>query len=120
MKTSDIIGTIAFAGGWLLIAPLSFIRVHIWMARISKFWVPSPVARLYSRFDALTPKPSAIRIIGLAWIVLVISVAIWGRHAPYRAGLTKSPFGPTRAFGLLHQVLWQASCQSQAARMILI
>jgi hypothetical protein len=60
-QISAVIGITAFSayGAWLLVAPHNVIRI-------------------YTRFHS--PKPLAIRIFGLLWIILVVSRSLWHIH----------------------------------------
>lgn len=66
MKTSDVISLTAFAsfGIWMLLAPRSVIRFYAWF--------PTGTMR-----KAPMPRTLTIRIIGLAWSILVVSASLW-------------------------------------------
>ena len=61
MALTDIIATALFSsfGVWLLIAPVSVIRFYNWF-----------IGGL-----SVQPKPLGIRIVGLGWIILVITMS---------------------------------------------
>jgi hypothetical protein len=62
--TGEIVRALAFAswGIWWAVAPQSVIRLHVFMRTDPE----SP-----------SPNPLTIRIVGLAWILLIVGMVVW-------------------------------------------
>jgi hypothetical protein len=65
MNSDDVANIIIWSafGVWLLLSPRTYVRVFTWYSPGRKF-----------------PKPLAIRIFGLLWIILVVSRSLWHIH----------------------------------------
>jgi hypothetical protein len=65
MNSSDAVGIALFSsfGLWWAISPQSVIRFYTWFHR--------------GKISRWSPKPAAVRIVGIQWVALIVWVAIF-------------------------------------------